>query len=201
MFLTFKNLWNVITCILGKLLGILLIVILLPACHTQAYNTYAYDNGQVKLDLEESLKIQQDYSYLSQTFLTLSILEDNAPNGIATIQITDKFKLSDVNTAYELYEKDLEKELNVSDYVELLTETSNGGMWTINLDGEEMKQLYLTKSLDDYIVIVRVLASPEYLNFSQEYFTRLVDSMEIYGKGVLTPGPEIHKYFENEVIK
>lgn len=157
--------------------------------------SYNFDNGHVRFYVDPCLTLTEDYSYGFTTSLIFSLVDNQNPSGILTLQVySDKSEI-DAKSALELFEED-ETSFEASGFQEITTSDTAGGQWDLISGGDPMKQLYLVRETDECTIVLRVLTTPELFDKFERYFLNLPVSIDVYGLGVLTPGEQIHEYFE-----
>ena len=178
--------------LVGMLLSISIVCGILLFSQQKSYN---FDNGHVRFYIDPHLNLTEDYSYGFTTSLIFSLVDDQNPSGILTLQIYSNKSEIDAKSALELFEED-EISFEATEFKEISTSDTAGGQWDLISQGDPMKQLYLVRETDKYITVLRVLTTPELFSQLERYFLHLPVSIDAYGLGVLTPGEQIHEYFE-----
>lgn len=145
-----------------------------------------YDNGMVSWALPLDYKVVDDYSYMTQTLIQLTPLIGNEPQGIISVQTP--LASSEIKTAQEIYESE-SSEVNTHDYMEL----TNGGMWSLTCDSEEMVQIYYTYK----DTVIRALVTQVYLaSTGIQRILEIGEDIEVYGTRVSLPGESIQQAYE-----
>lgn len=170
-------------------------VSLLSCAQLRSKVEYNFDNGHVRLCIDSHLNLVEDYSYAYTTSLIFSLVDNQNPSGILTLQVYSDKQEIEAKSALELFEED-QLAFEASNFIEIETSTSSGGHWSLISNKEPMEQLYLVCDDERYTAVLRVLTTPELFSQQQEYYLNLLDLIDVYGLGVLTPGEQIHEYFE-----